>query len=112
MGRNFREEISQSKSGPLVAAEEFITKLALLQDDENEAATLTHDRSFPWYHKAPDTGVTELTLFGQVHTALDELATEAAVRYCAGQQAALDSEMEDRQTQVTISAPKLWRCSI
>ena len=67
-------------------------------------ATITHDRSFPWYHKAPDTGATVLTLFGQVHIALDELITEAAVRHCAGQEAPLSGQMDDRQAQVTNAA--------
>jgi len=46
-----------------------------------------------------------LTLFGQVHIALDELVTERAVLFCTGKEVVSVSEMDARQIQVKLPCP-------
>jgi hypothetical protein len=72
-----------------------------MQDLEN---TDSYDRSFPWFDKLPITGNTVLTLFGQLHIALDELVTENAVRFCAGKEVAYVDARDEQQTQVLLDS--------
>jgi hypothetical protein len=71
-----------------------------VMQDEGDGNTHSYDRSFTWYDKAPSTGNAVITLFGQLHIALDDLVTENAVCFCAGKEVAYAEEKNERQTQV------------
>lgn len=64
----------------------------------------TYDLSNPWYEPPSDGLTMELSLFGQVHTALDDLVTDRAVAFCNGKDI-LPANMTDAgQVQVGFMA--------
>ena len=62
----------------------------------------SYDLSTPWYDDTGDSSAMELSIFGQVHTALDSLVTDKAHAFCCGKAVQPADLADARQVQVGI----------